>query len=151
MDCSPPGSSIYGIFQASVLEWGAIAFSGRREPPTPVFWPGEFHGQRTLAGYSPCGHKESDTTFTSTYATTCNVISISRLASSLCPKCWWSAEAVVDAVYTLGFCHRLLELHSRVDEEKFFNWKNKNPALPEVRKEGWEVMVGWWMVMAGWN
>ena len=29
---------------------------------TPVFWPGEFHGQRSLAGYSPWGHKESDTT-----------------------------------------------------------------------------------------
>ena len=27
VDCSPPGSSIYGIFQARVLEWGAIAFS----------------------------------------------------------------------------------------------------------------------------
>ena len=28
MDCSPPGSSTHGIFQARVLEWGAIAFSG---------------------------------------------------------------------------------------------------------------------------
>ena len=27
LDCSPPGSSIRGIFQARVLEWGAIAFS----------------------------------------------------------------------------------------------------------------------------
>ena len=27
MDCSPPGSSLHGIFQARVLEWGAIAFS----------------------------------------------------------------------------------------------------------------------------
>ena len=27
MDCSPPGSSIHGIFQARVLEWVAIAFS----------------------------------------------------------------------------------------------------------------------------
>ena len=27
MDCSLPGSSIYGIFQARVLEWGAIGFS----------------------------------------------------------------------------------------------------------------------------
>ena len=26
--CSPPGSSVHGIFQARVLEWGAIAFSG---------------------------------------------------------------------------------------------------------------------------
>ena len=29
---------------------------------TPVFLPGEFHGQRSLAGYSPWGHKELDTT-----------------------------------------------------------------------------------------
>ena len=27
MDCSPPGSFIHGIFQARILEWGAIAFS----------------------------------------------------------------------------------------------------------------------------
>ena len=27
MDCSPPGSSTHGIFQARVLGWGAIAFS----------------------------------------------------------------------------------------------------------------------------
>ena len=27
MDCSPPGSCIHGIFQAKVLEWGAITFS----------------------------------------------------------------------------------------------------------------------------
>ena len=27
MDCNPPGSSVHGIFQARVLEWGAIAFS----------------------------------------------------------------------------------------------------------------------------
>jgi len=30
MDCSPPGSSVHGIFQARVLEWGAIAFSAWR-------------------------------------------------------------------------------------------------------------------------
>ena len=30
--------------------------------PTPVFLPGESHGQRSLAGYSPQGHKESDRT-----------------------------------------------------------------------------------------
>ena len=31
MDCSLPGSSVHGIFQARVLEWGAIAFSGIKE------------------------------------------------------------------------------------------------------------------------
>ena len=29
MDCSLPGSSVHGIFQARVLEWGAIAFSAQ--------------------------------------------------------------------------------------------------------------------------
>ena len=57
MDCSLPGSSVHGISQARVLEWGATAFSinrhewltipWRREwQPTLVFLPGEFHGQR---------------------------------------------------------------------------------------------------------
>ena len=34
MDCNPPGSSIHGIFQAKVLEWGAIAFS-EGQPQSP--------------------------------------------------------------------------------------------------------------------
>ena len=34
MDCSLPGSSIRGIFQARVLEWGAIAFS-LKDPIAP--------------------------------------------------------------------------------------------------------------------
>ena len=34
----------------------------RKWQPTAVFLPGEFHGQGNLAGYSPWGQKESDTT-----------------------------------------------------------------------------------------
>ena len=34
----------------------------RKWQPTPVFLPGESHGQRSMMGYSPWGHKESDTT-----------------------------------------------------------------------------------------
>ena len=34
----------------------------RKWQPTPVFLPGESHEQRSLAGYSPWGHKQSDTT-----------------------------------------------------------------------------------------
>ena len=33
MDCSPPGSSVYGIFQARVLEWVAISFSRGSSQP----------------------------------------------------------------------------------------------------------------------
>ena len=34
----------------------------RKRQPTPVFLPGESNGQRSLTGYSPWCHKESDTT-----------------------------------------------------------------------------------------
>ena len=34
----------------------------RQWQPTPVFLPGKFHGRRSLVGYSPQSHKESDTT-----------------------------------------------------------------------------------------
>ena len=78
MECSLPGSSVYGIFQARVPEWGAIAFSSnnllhffltgpqlkeRRKQwqPTPVLLPGKSHRQRSLVGCSPWGHEESDT------------------------------------------------------------------------------------------
>ena len=37
MDCSLPGSSVGGIFQARVLEWGAIAFSGILYIENPIF------------------------------------------------------------------------------------------------------------------
>ena len=40
---------------------GKIPWS-RAWQPTPVFLPGESYGQRSLVGYSPWGHKESDTT-----------------------------------------------------------------------------------------
>ena len=42
---------------------GSGRFSWRRAwQPTPIFLPGKTHGQRSLAGCSPWGHRESDTT-----------------------------------------------------------------------------------------
>ena len=41
---------------------GLGGFPWRRTwQPTPVFFPGESHGQKSLVGYSPWGRKESDT------------------------------------------------------------------------------------------
>ena len=37
MDCSLPGSSVHGIFQARVLEWGAVAFSNRPYSSHKIF------------------------------------------------------------------------------------------------------------------
>ena len=34
----------------------------RKLQPTPVFLPREFHGHRSLVGYSTCGHKQLDMT-----------------------------------------------------------------------------------------
>ena len=55
MTQNPPASA------GDVRDVGSIPGSGRRAwQPTPVLLPGEFHGQRSLAGYSLCGHKELD-------------------------------------------------------------------------------------------
>ena len=43
-------------------EMGDPLEKGRAWLPTPVFLPGESHGQRSLEGYSPWHCKESDTT-----------------------------------------------------------------------------------------
>ena len=61
-----PGG-LYGKESACNLgDLGSIPGLGRcpeeERLPTPVLLPGEFHGQRSLAGYSPWGCKESDTT-----------------------------------------------------------------------------------------
>ena len=38
MDCSPPGYSVHGIFQAGMLEWVAISFSRGSSPPRDRTW-----------------------------------------------------------------------------------------------------------------
>ena len=91
MDCSLPASSVHGILLAKILEWVAIPFSrlpsrtsGKESTcqcRRPVFILGSgrslgedsgnplqyscleiSHGQRSLVGYHPWDHKESDTT-----------------------------------------------------------------------------------------
>ena len=42
--------------------WVGKILQSKEWQPTPVFLPGESHGQRSLAGYSLQGHAESDTT-----------------------------------------------------------------------------------------
>ena len=59
MDCRLPDPSIHEIFQARIMEWAAISFSGGLHSSTLA---GESHGQRSMVGYSPCGCKELDMT-----------------------------------------------------------------------------------------
>ena len=49
-------------YSKSTLPWVRKIPWRREWQPTPIFLPGESHGQRSLAGYSPWGHRELDTT-----------------------------------------------------------------------------------------
>ena len=65
-----PGSSVVKNLPDNTGTAGRLQFGPwvrkipwrRRPDPTPIFLPGEFYGQRSLAGYRPWGCKESDTT-----------------------------------------------------------------------------------------
>ena len=70
----------------------------RREwQPTPVFLPGEFHGQRSLAGYSPWGCKESDMTERLTLS-----FSLSRLDGLLLPTYPHGSRSILCCKYFLA-------------------------------------------------
>ena len=45
-----------------VMQEAQVQSLEKRMATLPVFWPGEFHGQRCLAGYSTWGQKELDMT-----------------------------------------------------------------------------------------
>ena len=60
----------------------------RKWPPAPVLLPGESHGQRSLAGYSPWGRKESDTTEQLTHT---GFMGPSGMKSK-CTNCKWNKE-----------------------------------------------------------
>ena len=67
LDWSLPGGSVGKESTCNAGDPGSIPVSGRypwrREwQPTSVFFPGESHGQRSLAGYGPWGCKQLDTT-----------------------------------------------------------------------------------------
>ena len=49
-------------YEPGFSPWGGKIPCRGEQLPTPGFWPGEFHGQRSLSGYSPLGSKESDMT-----------------------------------------------------------------------------------------
>ena len=57
MDCSLPGFSVHGIFQARVLEWVVIFFS-RGSSPTQGLNPGHLHCRQMLLPSEPPGKSQ---------------------------------------------------------------------------------------------
>ena len=59
---NPPANAGDDEGDASSISGSERSPGGGNSNPTPEFLPGKSHGQRSLAGYSPWSHKESDTT-----------------------------------------------------------------------------------------
>ena len=99
MDCSPPGSSIHGIFQARVLEWGAIAFSVSYSSSYlfTCIWYAEYalllETQSTI----------SVTPSSPGSLTLMTIVSVSLLLCFSCLSEWWFPLAICH--YSLVFSH----------------------------------------------
>ena len=69
---APSGSAVKNPPAVQEMQEPWIQLLGGEDPleagtaTTAVFLPGEYHGQRSLAGYGPCAHPESDMTEHST-------------------------------------------------------------------------------------
>ena len=74
----PPRSTLFPYTTLFRSPWR------RKWQPTPVLVTGKFHGQRSLVGYSPWGHKESD--MTSLHFNVCKITccSVAKLCLILC-------------------------------------------------------------------
>ena len=85
--------------------WGFHSWVGkipwRREwQPTPVFLPGESHGQRSLPSYSPQGHKELDTTEVPKRTHTC-ARTYTRARARVC-VCVCARSVLSDSLWSHG-------------------------------------------------
>ena len=84
--------------------------------PTPVFLPGESNGQRSLASYSPWGHKESDTTEQLTHTHN-------------------SHPFVLKVLYPLGLPWFWLTIHLPIKGAQFCPWSDvQNPTCRGATK-----------------
>ena len=71
--------------------------------PAPVFLSQKFHGQRSLAGFSPWGHKESDMTERLTLSSAASALpECVYITSELCQRCLCSPRTSMPAVCAPG-------------------------------------------------
>ena len=100
----------------------------RKRQPTPVFFHGEFHGQRILASYSPWGCKESDMTehaLTHTHTRALgegkgNPLQYSFMENSMDRRSWQVTVHGVAKSRTWLSMH----LHTHTQEPYYKNWMN---------------------------
>ena len=95
MDCSPPGSSVHGIFQARVLEWVTISFFGDlpdpRIKPTTLVFPALAGGFLTTAPPGkPSGYTKTDKAEKPSFALPMSIVAKGSKKKKFfkCNCCW---------------------------------------------------------------
>ena len=78
MDCSLPVSSVYGIFQARILEWVAISFSRGSSRPKDRTWVYRIAGRRFNHQGSRTGHQQGPY-FSPNHLTKCHTTNTSKV------------------------------------------------------------------------
>ena len=86
MDCSPPGSSVHEIFQARVLEWGAIAFS------------------KVALEALLYAHKNTHSAFFETHTLVCDTVLLTHLC--VFHELWRGRETVLSYVFFKNTCYK---------------------------------------------
>ena len=125
----------------------------RKRQPTPVLLPRESHGQRSLGGYSPWGHKESDTTdFTIhyiiylIYICVCIYILEKAMAphsSTLAWKIPWTEEP--GRLQSMGLLRVGHDWVTSLSLFTFMHWRRKwqpTPVFLPGESQGWQSLVG---------
>ena len=78
--------------------------------PIPIFLPGEFHGQRSMAGYSPLSRKESDRTERLTFSTLYILTIITTVCLIYSLIFHWHCH--ISIILHLSYCNSLLSVFS---------------------------------------
>ena len=113
----------------------------RKWQPTPVFLPGKSHGQRSLASYSPWGHKESDRTeWLSTHIHILSIPSSKRKTTGwisaqykgdikMCLSPWSTAKVLQEGINAFQIARRSY-------------WTAQGTLLSVLWQSGWEGSFG---------
>ena len=106
--------------------------SWRREwLPTPIFWPGEFHGQRSLTGCCPWNHKKSNTT------------EWLSLLGWIIPSISWAltmCQTFVLGSISLNVYHDLLYKRGNWGSGRINNLPSNLHILVRLTSSGWDLL-----------
>ena len=97
----------------------------RKWQPTPVFLSGESHGQRSLAGCNPWGHKESNTT-EHTHAHTCTILCLQNVLS-----CLTAQDAIKYKLEMIGVLNMALVERKKVKCDLGQSHHFSDPQVPQ--------------------